>query len=105
MPNAPGTTADKRWHVYSEDLRGGRYWCVAVPGAEETIDIHEDDNGEAVAKLIARAPELETENARLRAALTRLRDCDWTIGWGDRMEPVRDIARAALEGHDDRLHP
>lgn len=39
---------------------------------------------------------LHAENERLRAALTRLRDCDWTIGRGDRMDPVRDIAREAL---------
>lgn len=41
---------------------------------------------------------LVAEIDRLRAALTRLRDCDWTIGRGDRMDPVRDIARAALAG-------
>lgn len=33
----------------------------------------------------------------LEAALKRLRDCDWTIGRGDRMDPVREIARQALE--------
>jgi hypothetical protein len=32
----------------------------------------------------------------LRAALTRLRDCDWVISLPDRMDAVRDIARAAL---------
>ena len=39
---------------------------------------------------------LEQENQTLRQALTQLRDCDWTIGRGDRMDAVRDIARAAL---------
>ncbi len=48
---------------------------------------------------------LRLERDRLRAALPRLRDCDWTIGRGDRTDPVRDIARAALEGRDDRPHP
>jgi hypothetical protein len=43
-------------------------------------------------KLAAQAAEI----ASLRAALTRLRDCDWTIGIGDRMDPVREIAREAL---------
>jgi len=37
------------------------------------------------------------------AALTRLRDCDWTIGRGDRMDPVRDIAREALEKMEEKL--
>ena len=36
------------------------------------------------------------ERDRLKAALERLRDCDWTIGRGGRMDAVRDIARAAL---------
>lgn len=39
---------------------------------------------------------LRAERDRLKAALERLRDCDWTIGRGDRMDAVRDIARAAL---------
>lgn len=38
------------------------------------------------------------EVKRLRAALIRLRDCDWVITLPDRMDAVRDIARAALEG-------
>lgn len=38
------------------------------------------------------------EVARLRAALTRLRDCDWVITPHDRMDAVRDIARKALGG-------
>ena len=36
--------------------------------------------------------------ATLTAALEQLRDCDWTIGRGDRMDAVRDIARNALSG-------
>jgi hypothetical protein len=38
------------------------------------------------------------ENAELRAALERLRDCDWVITPQDRMDAVREIARKALEG-------
>ena len=41
--------------------------------------------------------ELRAEVERLRAALTRLRDCDWIITPHDRMDAVRDIARQALE--------
>jgi len=33
----------------------------------------------------------------LRKALEDLRDCNWSIGIGDRMDPVREIARKALE--------
>jgi len=36
------------------------------------------------------------EITRLREALTKLRDCDWVISLPDRMDAVRDIARAAL---------
>lgn len=63
----------------------------------------------AVSKLV-RAPSVNTQRntaklndsgpaeevARLRAALTRLRDCDWVISPQDRMDAVRDIARTAL---------
>ena len=40
---------------------------------------------------------LQRENAELRAALTRIRDCDWVITLPDRMDAVRDIARKALQ--------
>ena len=39
---------------------------------------------------------LEAENARLREALVKLRDCDFVITPADRMDAVRDIARCAL---------
>jgi hypothetical protein len=39
----------------------------------------------------------EREKVRvLRLACERLRDCDWVISLPDRMDAVRDIARAAL---------
>lgn len=41
--------------------------------------------------------ELTAENKRLRAALERIRDCDWVITLPDRMDAVRAIAREALE--------
>ncbi len=49
---------------------------------------------EAADHIEAQAAEIE----RLREALVRLRDCDWVISLPDRMDAVRDIARAALEG-------
>lgn len=51
--------------------------------------------------LIAALASKDEEIARLTAALVKLRDCDWTIGRGDRMDPVRDIARQALLGDAD----
>lgn len=48
------------WKLYSEDLRGGKYWCVSFPPSthDSEIDLHETDNGEANARLIAAAPDL-----------------------------------------------
>lgn len=54
-------------------------------------------NGQYIAAVHPRAIlALLAENDRLRAALERIRDCDWTITLPDRMDGVRDIARAAL---------
>lgn len=62
---ARGATSDASgftpgpWELYNEDLRGGQYWVVAIPGPDfETIDLHADENGEANARLIAAAPDL-----------------------------------------------
>lgn len=41
--------------------------------------------------------KLEEKNEYLRAALERIRDCDWVITLPDRMDAVRAIAREALE--------
>ena len=46
------------WPLGMEDLRGGRYWVVSRPGRDESIDLHEDDNGEADARAIAALPGL-----------------------------------------------
>lgn len=54
--------------------------------------------------MLAEIENLSRENRILRAALTRLRDCDWTITPLDRMDGVRGIARAALNGGDGRPH-
>ena len=64
MPHTPGP-----WTVSNSDLRGGRYWTVNVPGYGEPIDIHEDDNGQADAQLIAAAPDLLVALDNLLAAM------------------------------------
>ena len=49
--------------------------------------------------------ELATERAKvrtLRSACERLRDCDWVITLPDRMDAVRDIARAAIAATEDK---
>lgn len=43
---------------------------------------------------------LTAERDRLKAALVRLRDCDWVIRLPDRMDGVRQIAREALEAKE-----
>lgn len=46
------------WSLHSEGPRGGLYWIVSLSEGCETIDIHEDENGEANARLISLAPEM-----------------------------------------------
>lgn len=46
------------WSLFASHLRGGRYYTVVIPGCEDPIDLHADENGEANARLIAAAPEL-----------------------------------------------
>lgn len=41
--------------------------------------------------------KLQEENQHLRAALERIRDCEFIITLPDRMDAVRQIAREALE--------
>lgn len=48
-------------------------------------------------RLVGLVDALTSENAALREALETLRDCDWVISRGDRMDAVRDIARKALQ--------
>ena len=55
------------------------------------------------AQLSSDIDRLERENAKLREALFRLRDCDWVISLPDRMDAVRKIAREALQKNHD--HP
>jgi|LakMenEpi03Aug12_release.lakeMendotaPanAssembly.Ray.scaffolds.fasta_scaffold704656_3 hypothetical protein len=43
------------------------------------------------------AQDLERQLGKMRSALQRLGDCDWTISLPDRMDAVRKIAREALQ--------
>ena len=46
------------WTLSAQDLWGGRYWSVLLAGDLDPIDLHEDENGEVNARLIAAAPTM-----------------------------------------------
>jgi hypothetical protein len=54
-------------------------------------------------KLQSQVTELTNKMAAAQAALIKLRDCDWVIRLPDRMDAVRDIARATLNGDTSAL--
>lgn len=81
------------------------YNAALASTAQELEQVKKERNSAKFehALMVTRNLELVDENStlraqveRLKAALTRLRDCDWTISLPDRMDAVRDIARAAL---------
>lgn len=55
---------------------------------------------ESIDGCAGKVAELKQQLAELREALTRIRDCDWVITLPDRMDAVRDMARAALQESD-----
>lgn len=63
-----------------------------TPGGDE-ID---RANALGIVALVNAAEPMLDEIERMREALIRLRDCDWVISLPDRMDAVREIARAAL---------
>ncbi len=67
-------------------------------GHWKAYSYQEDPTGARLTCWQCRAEAAEARCATLTAALEQLRDCDWTIGRGDRMDAVRDIARNALSG-------
>ena len=61
--------------------------------------VDDSDNGQRVARLNSWDGVWQAQQQRIRKlveALERLRDCDWVISLPDRMDAVREIARAAL---------
>lgn len=61
---------------------------------ERDFSLHDvRDAADALERLVA-------ERDRLKAALVRLRDCDWVISLPDRMDAVREIAREVLEAKE-----
>lgn len=82
MAHTPGP-----WRRYTEDLRGGTYWCVKRGEMADSIDIHVDDNGEADTALIAAAPDL----------LAALKECSERIEYAGIFAPSAiQKARAAI---------
>ena len=94
------STQVERWKQSSdEQMRSAAEECDRADTLRVELDAaHQEIARHRLAALEAAAllGKVQGENARLRAALEQLRDCDWTIGRGDRMDAVRDIARAAL---------
>jgi hypothetical protein len=90
------------WKLYSEDLRGGKYWSVVTAHDFESIDIHEDENGEANARLISAAPELYEALLDALAGLQYVRQhyYDERTGTGDLygvgFDRVEQKAKAAI---------
>lgn len=72
-----------------------RYLRAANRGAERSAIVSQVQ-ATRCCKLLDELHAKRAENARLRAALVRLRDCDWQITLPDRMDAVRTIAREAL---------
>ncbi len=75
--------------VHGEYTIGGIYRGGSEDAFPLTHAIH-------FANCISSHQRLIEENGKLRAALERLRDCDFVITPRDRMDAVRDIARQAL---------
>lgn len=71
---------------------------IAAHVAQETESLIEQNDGlcRVLDELEIKHKQLQARVKRLEEALIRLRDCDWVISLPDRMDAVRDIARAAL---------
>ena len=65
-------------------------------GAIDRTGMAEVDWFQVATECTRKCDQKDAEIARLKAALIRLRDCDFVITPADRMDAVREIARAAL---------
>lgn len=74
-------------------IRVWQHYMLQAAGEIEQNRIDLEEYRRDVAKLTE-------ERNRLKAALVRLRDCDWVIRLPDRMDGVRQIAREALEAKE-----
>jgi len=87
-----------------EGFKGvGHFGDVSWPNADKR-QVEWEANAALIVALRNNLPAILAalrEREVMRAALIVLRDCDWKIGIGDRMDPVRDIARQALSGGGD----
>ena len=72
----------------------GPWPCDAIRLADEVERLRKEISG--MRWTWEEVRRLRAENEPMQEALIRLRDCDWTIGRGDRMDRVREIARAAI---------
>jgi len=72
----------------------------ALAGEVERLNGLREDNAAMYRKMVEQYHAAAAERDRMKAALVRLRDCDWVIRLPDRMDGVRQIARKALEAKE-----
>jgi len=87
--------------LHARDNRSEEQHCTCVAPLLGKLKQLERENEELhIAVNVARdlIKTLQRDNIKLRAALERLRDCDFVVTPMDRMDAVREIAREALKG-------
>ena len=88
--NTPRTDAQAGWAIANQY---GQSTARELLGDPDGVFVHA-----VFARTLERELTAERERVRvLRLACERLRDCDWVISLPDRMDAVREIARAALD--------
>jgi hypothetical protein len=96
VPAVFARTLERELH---ESRNAERLARVQLGNERARLDDLVSINATGAARLAHAAEQLAAEREKVRAlrlACERLRDCDWVISLPDRMDAVRDIARAAL---------
>jgi hypothetical protein len=101
VPSEFARTLERELH---ESRNAERLARVQLGNERARLDDLISVNATGAARLAHATAQLATEREKvrvLRLACERLRDCDWVISLPDRMDAVRDIARAALAATED----
>jgi hypothetical protein len=101
VPSEFARTLERELH---ESRNAERLARVQLGNERARLDDLISVNATGAARLAHATAQLATEREKVRAlrlACERLRDCDWVISLPDRMDAVRDIARAALAATED----
>ena len=89
--STPTPRTNRAWNVRGDDNAEGAWSFARTLERELAIELE---------RATHYRDEWQKERAKvktLRAACERLRDCDLVITLSDRMDAVRDIARAAID--------